>query len=517
MTAAPDHGGWSFRRAAAVAVGGLLGALAVDTSLSAAPRSVELPEPPHPVPAAGQRDVPCPSGARRIAAGTRIQPVVDAAPAGASFCLAAGVHRAQTIAPKRGQSFFGEAGTVLSGARLLSHFRAAGSHWTTHSDPVPVARRGICLPQSPLCDRVEAVFLDDHPLAEVARIESVGPGRFFFDRNSGLLAIGDDPAGHRVEMTAAAFAFLSNHAANASVENLVVEKYATPAQRGAIFDDADAAATGWRIAHNTVRLNSGLGILAGPSSTVAANRVVDNGQLGISLSSHDIAIEGNEVAGNNRRGYDPGWEGGGLKGAKAERIVIRGNFVHDNHGPGLWCDIDCRDVLYEGNRVEDNDGAGIFHEISFDAVVRDNVLSNNGRLAHGWYWGANVLIAASQDVLVTGNRIVVADDGTGIALVDQGRERAGGGTYRTQGNTVRGNTVRFTGAFARMGGVSDVEPGSSNEGVIERGGNRFADNVYHLPPGIRVVFGWGRRELDFAGFRAVGQDEGSQEIAASPQ
>ena len=52
--------------------------------------------------------------------------------------------------------------------------------------------------------------------------------------------------------------------------------------------------------------------------------------------------------------------------------------MHDNDGPGLWCDIECRNVVYENNLVENNQHIGIFHEISFKAVIRNNVVRHNG-------------------------------------------------------------------------------------------------------------------------------------------
>ena len=62
----------------------------------------------------------------------------------------------------------------------------------------------------------------------------------------------------------------------------------------------------------------------------------------------------------------------------SDGVVMRGNHVFDNVGPGLWCDIGCRNVLYENNLVERNHDAGIFHEISFNAVIRNNIAATMG-------------------------------------------------------------------------------------------------------------------------------------------
>jgi len=61
--------------------------------------------------------------------GEDIQARVNAAPVGTTFLLKAGVHRMQAIVPRDGDTFMGEAGTVLSGARLLATLSRLGSYW----------------------------------------------------------------------------------------------------------------------------------------------------------------------------------------------------------------------------------------------------------------------------------------------------------------------------------------------------------------------------------------------------
>src|SRR5258707_12181568 len=64
----------------------------------------------------------CPDRAIGVSPAQQIQRIVDAEREGAVFCLKAGVHRLQEVVPKNGQSFHGEDGTVLSGARLVDSF-----------------------------------------------------------------------------------------------------------------------------------------------------------------------------------------------------------------------------------------------------------------------------------------------------------------------------------------------------------------------------------------------------------
>ncbi|MGB6910192.1 MAG: right-handed parallel beta-helix repeat-containing protein [Methyloceanibacter sp.] len=206
----------------------------------------------------------------------------------------------------------------------------------------------------------EGVFIDDAPLSQVLSKDQVAPGRFYLDYAENKLYLADDPTGHKVEATVDAFAFESL-ASNVLIKNLVIEKYASVAQKGAI---QGIGPTGWIVENSELRLNSGAAIGVGTGGRVRNSDLHHNGQSGIAGTGKDIQVENTKIWANNIYGFDPGWQAGGLKLALADGVVLRGNHVYDNIGPGLWCDIDCRNVLYEGNVVERNhQGAGIFHEI----------------------------------------------------------------------------------------------------------------------------------------------------------
>src|SRR6185312_2599901 len=60
---------------------------------------------------------------------------------------------------------------------------------------------------------------------------------------------------------------------------------------------------------------------------------------------------------------------------------ITGNWVHGNHGPGLWADTNDNDFLVQDNVIEDNDAEALFYEISHNLTVSDNVFRRNGLVA----------------------------------------------------------------------------------------------------------------------------------------
>jgi len=451
----------------------------------------------------GVLDEPCPAAAIAIEPGASIQAAVDRAGDGAAFCLKNGTHRIQAVRPRPNQRFYGEGRTILNGSRLLTDFGRENNYWVARDQRQHGQRRGTCAREAAACNLPEGLFIDDVPLVQVLAKDDVGPGRFYFDHAAGDIYFADNPAGHKVEATVAAFAFESS-APGVLIRNLTIEKYASVAQKGAI--QAQEAA-GWAIENCELRLNSAAGIAAGSGTRVRDCNIHHNGQIGITGVGRDILIEHNQIWENNTREFSSGWEAGGVKLAVSEGVVLRGNDVHDNRGPGLWCDIECRDVLYEDNIAEHNRDAGIFHEISFSAVIRNNIVRHNGSAGKTWFWGDNILVAASQDVEVYGNTLT-ADAGTcGIVLVDQGRPMKSGGAYKTRGNKIYNNDTTFEGA-ACAGAASDVGPRDENALIIEDGNNLFDRNIYRIPRGNAPLrFAWGHAVFGWDELRRAGLEQ----------
>lgn len=459
-----------------------------------------LGSPAIPAAAAGVTGAPCPPGATAVAPGASIQAAVDRAADGAVFCLKNGVHRAQQVRPRSHQHFIGEGRAVLNGSRLLTNFSREGRYWVATGQWQRGQKHGECERATPACDLPEGVFIDDAPLNQVLSKDHLERDEFFFDYANGKIYLADDPANRKVEATVAAFAFEST-ADNVLIRNVTVEKYSSVAQKGAIHA---AEGTRWTIEDCVVRWNSGAGISIGTGGRVRDCDVHHNGQIGIGGYGRDIRIEQNRVRSNNIYGFDYTWEAGGVKIALSDGVTFRGNHVHDNIGLGLWCDIDCRNVLYEGNLVEGNHDVGVFHEISFKAVIRNNVVRHNGLGHRGWFWRTEIGVAASQDVEVHNNTLTIAAGGCGIVLIDQGRQTKDGRKYKTRNNTVRDNDLTFAGA-ACAGGVSDVDRDNENFAIITEGANKFDGNIYRLPSASGPdLFVWGHDVMDWKRFRRKG-------------
>jgi Right handed beta helix region len=458
--------------------------------------------------AAGVTDAPCPLDAIAVEPGASIQAAVESGGDGAVFCLKNGIHRVQVIRPRPGQRFYGEGSAILNGSKLLTNFSREGRYWVVSGQMQRGHKHGDCTRAAPACDLPESVFVDDKPMHQVLSKDRLESNGFYFDYANSKIYLAADPTNRKVEATVAAFAFESM-ARDVLIRNITIEKYASVAQKGAI---QTTEGTGWTIENCEVRWNSGAGIGIGTGGRVRDCDIHDNGQIGIAGHGRDILIENNRIWSNNIYGFDYTWEAGGVKIALSDGVIFRGNHVHDNIGPGLWCDIDCRNVVYDGNLVENNHDIGIFHEISFKAVIRNNVVRHNGRGHRGWFWRAEIGVAASQDVEVNNNTLTIAAGGCGIVLIDQGRRTKDNGKYKTSNNTVHDNDLTFEGA-ACAGGVSDVSFNDENFAIITDANNSFDGNVYRVPRMSGPArFVWGHNVTDWDGFRRKGLEQGGQLI-----
>ena len=143
---------------------------------------------------------------------------------------------------------------------------------------------------------------------------------------------------------------------------------------------------GWFVHHNTIQRNAGAGVFMGDGSRVVRNCLRKNGEYGFSSFEfdgvHDIVLRGNEIARNNTADWESIQPGCGCSGGgkfwDTRRARVIGNYVHHNHGPGLWADTNDVGFLFEGNYISDNEAEGIFYEISYNAEIRRNTLARNG-------------------------------------------------------------------------------------------------------------------------------------------
>jgi parallel beta-helix repeat protein len=442
--------------------------------------------------------------------GDSIQKAVDSNPEGTTFTIKAGVHRLQQVIPRNGNTFIGEPGAIMSGAKILTSFTQEGSYWVASGQTQQGRATGFCmrnpggLPRYEGCWYPEDLFMDDVPLWRVTTLSEVGPGKWYFDYAANKIYFADKPTGRKVETSVTPYAFAGG-TQNVTVRGgLTIEKYAVPAQSGAIHAldyHTSALSTHWVIERCEIRLNHGVGIRTGNQMQILNNHIHHNGQLGIGGSGDNILVEGNEIAYNNYAGFSSGWEAGGSKWVRTHNLVVRGNYSHHNKGPGLWTDGNNIYTLYENNRVIENEDTGIFHEISYDVVIRNNTVQRNGKRFDTWLYGAQILLSSSQNAQVYQNSVEVdALAGNGIAIIQQDRGTGRYGPHITIGNSVHHNVVTYRGDHGQSGAAADFTPD-----VMFNGNNLFDFNTYHAPHLDYSRWAWGANK-NWQGFKAVGQE-----------
>lgn len=371
-----------------------------------------------------------------IPVGADINAIVQAAPAGETFIIETGVHRQQTIVPKTNQVFIGEDGAVLSGAKVVSNWTQGPNFWSSHGHTENGQVHGICeeVEVGTACQYPEDLFKDNTLLQQVvldpvtpANLQNGQPGTWFFDYENDIVYVFDDPTNSVMELASSRWAFTASETSHGvTIKNLTVEKYATPAQHGAIHALVGTTGTimdDWIITENTVQYNHGCGIKLGNRSIVSHNKALYNGQMGICGKGDDVQLLYNEIAYNNTAFFSMDWEAGGTKFVQTARFHAEGNYVHNNRGPGLWTDIDNSETVYYRNFVSNNFRAGIFHEISQSAEIYENVTIGNGFGLPNWIWGSGILVAASSDVEIHHNYVFGNADGIAGAQQDRGPGR----------------------------------------------------------------------------------------------
>jgi parallel beta-helix repeat protein len=439
-----------------------------------------------------------PSGAISVWPGQSIQAAVDNAPDGSVIYVRSGVHRMQQVRPKRGNSIIGEAGAVLNGARQLTGWSQDASHWWVGGQTQEGARHGDCEGSSPRCRFPEDLFINNVRLEHVDSRSKVNPGAWHFDYGANRIYIGQDPAGKTIETSVTPGAFYGN-SPDVTIRGLVVEKYANPAQHGAIdnrYNNADAGASNWVISGNEVRWNHGAGIKVGKNARVENNNVHHNGQLGVGAVGSGAVFDGNEIAFNGEIPFEVDWERGGTKFAGTTDVQLINNYVHHNQGPGLWADLNARNMLFANNTIVGNTKAGIYYEISYDAVIRDNYLEGNGFGFDPWLWGGGIVISSSPNVEIYRNTVV--NNGDGIGAVEQNRsgDPARYGTLMIQNLYVHDNSVTMS------QGLTGVAQDVGNKAVFTSRNIRFENNTYHIGSGN--YFEWDNRQMTYDGWRGYG-------------
>lgn len=408
------------------------------------------------VPVGPDRAITCPAVSVRINPGANVQNVVNANPAGTSYCFAAGTYLRQSVIPKTGDTYTGSIGTIFDGQGQTDHafYGGPGSGGGAASDVT-----------------VQNFVITNY-------------------RNGGLCTNADHSGCQR-----------------AAIDN-----------RG--YTGATKAGPNWIIRNNEIKNSNSTGVSANVGTKVIANYIHNNGQNGYLCGHQNLNNEGpgivlsdNIIANNNPDNkIDWGWEAGGGKCWRTVDLQVIHNEAYGNFGPGLWTDTENKGTVYDGNYVHDNVVHGIFHEVSWDAVISNNRIWNNsnvGKTTCGWGGCSAVRIsnsggAGDKTLEIFGNDIKVGPNGAGITYSRQNRPDCAACETRnvhSHNNTI--DATNWTGSDGvPAGAVQDI----SNNAIFTSNNNTFDYDTYVGLTGKPNPFWWMNGARSLAEFQAYGQE-----------
>jgi parallel beta-helix repeat protein len=244
---------------------------------------------------------------------------------------------------------------------------------------------------------------------------------------------------------------------------------------------------------------SGTTVSGGTNDTVSYNEVTATDQFNVDTE--------NDVAAVGKFAVDSG-------------TIVIGNNIHDNTDTAIWFDVFDVDSTIKSNTVT-NDRVGIFYEISCNAVIQDNTISDVGYAdAESSAYGAAVRISSSgasteepcasfnpgnsmpgaASITISGNTLT--DNHEGVTLID-GHTNPNGTPIRVNNVHVTGNST--SGDMTATG--TDSDAWLAELGDTSGDNDTFSANTYQGNPsntffyygGSRSWSGWQNAGFDTSG------------------
>ena len=412
-----------------------------------------------------------------------LQNMVDRAHAGAVVEARGGCVYRETVVIDKPLTLRGGTGAEIRGSDVWDGWMKSGSYWVRGTLPRFHAH-GTCEEGPQRCLWPEQVYFDGAPLEQVAL--EPDSGQFAVDPRRNIL-LADDPAGHTVEVTTRTH-WVVGESGGVTVENFAMRHAANDSQGHGALNNGGYS--DWTVRDNALSDTHGAVVSMGDGTDIELlhNEISRGGQLGVHSSRAELALKANDIRNNNTEAFSGGWEAGGVKTSAMDSLVAENNTVHDNEGPGMWCDGGCQNVTYSENRIHHNRSAGILLEISSRARISSNVLWENGWGYTAWGWGGGIVSSSSRDVEIYDN--VLAWNADGVSVISAARE---GHDLVTDVDVLR-NTILAQDQPDTKDNFAVLWGQDFDAGVLfdEGSGNRGEDNRYWYPSpeGTYARFKW---------------------------
>jgi parallel beta-helix repeat protein len=259
----------------------------------------------------------------------------------------------------------------------------------------------------------EQVFVNDQLLKHVRLSEELVENTFYIDRDKKKIVIclqlHTKPENAIIEVSTRTNWF-DIRADYIVVSGLKMERAFATVQRGGFL----IRGNNWLVENNEFSYSGGGrgATFSGTDGIVRNNNIHHNGQMGFSLVGKRILFELNKVHHNNTNRY-PSWEQGGSKVANSVECIFRKNSFYDElYGPGLWLDIDNYRNIIEQNTFDSIGFAAIMIEISYDNIIRNNIIRNT---RYYLQCGSGILVQLSSKTKIY-NNLIINSEQCGIHL-----------------------------------------------------------------------------------------------------
>ncbi len=422
-----------------------------------------------------------------------IQKAVDTAVAGDTVNIRGGVYRETVNLLKNGgiagsmitvQGYNGEV-PVIKGSDVVTGWTQYNATiwmktgWTSNSQQVFVdynnAQPGPSLQQIGMPSSLYTTF--EYPKPVGSSVSSMTPGSFYYDAAASTLYVwladGSDPNLHYMEASTRSRLFYMGKP-YLYVKGLAFrhDNSSATAKQGAAVELSSYSV----IDQCDIQSMSFAGLSMGylQSNTQALNCVVsNNGDSGINAAaSYNFRIAGVTMKNNNTRNFNALWHAGGFKAAGDSYGTLEFNEVSGNNGSGIWFDY-CNagnPIVVRNNYIHDNGPveAGIFMEVSTDALVYNNIVSNNAR--------RGIYISASDRTRVFNNTVNAISGYSAIELGGMPRSGATLTNNTISNNIISNNTAKYDLFITPANGTTIV-------------GNSSDYNNFYRPTGSLQLYG----------------------------
>ena len=258
--------------------------------------------------------------------------------------------------------------------------------------------------------------------------------------------------------------------------------------------------------HNTIE-NCLIEKMSGTGVSIAGTMrrclIRDNGFCGGAVEGDNFLADECVWENNCWKPIDRNWEAGGAKVCDSRHGQFTNCIFRHNGGPGLWFDIDCRDISVRNCAFVENELSGLFIEISSSIRAENNYVAGNATGAVGqvpdeaWSCGG-IQIGESRDCVILGNTCIGNKDGISLREIGPRTVKTRGeqSTYHVEHIDISNNIIAGSRGYDLalwwdnpFFGPHPSQHGPSQNPAYNPGDQNLSIDVDTFTPGGKFLYG----------------------------